>query len=146
MNGEINPIIQSFIMNIATAALNILAPVLVGLAASLVYTLVQQVKLRLSASQLSQLQSLGELVVKAAEQAGLAGLIVNEAETKKAWALSELQRLLNERGLSGINISTLSLIIEAAVRDGVHKDPGALFTALAPAKVEVDPYGDTKKF
>lgn len=126
MSPELSTVSQSFIMELAQYAIAILVPVLAGLAVQLALQAVAWVKTRLSSDQLAAVNLVVEMVVKAAEQSGLSGQIQNEAAVKKDYALSELQRILNERGLTGIDVQTLAVLIEAKVREGVHKDFAAV--------------------
>lgn len=80
----------------------------------------KDVEASLSASQLDTLRYVADLAVKAAQQSGLADLIANTGEEKKAWAITFAQTLLNELGLPEVSAVTLAGLIEAGINAGVH--------------------------
>lgn len=54
-----------------------------------------------------------KLVVEAAEQSGIAGLVTD----KKEYAISSLQAYLNAHGWKGIDLKVIDAAIEAAVKE-----------------------------
>lgn len=132
----INILLQAVIPVLVTALLGVLV-----IAARKGVTLLQE---RVGESQWAQVVALVDFVVKAAEQAGLKGALEDEGRIKKAWAINELKRLLEERGLGNIDVDTLSTLIEAAIRDGVHQQNPVANTALnlgLPSRYDVTDRG-----
>lgn len=61
------------------------------------------------------------MAVKAAEQSGIGGIILNEAKAKKELALDIAQRYLDAKGIK-VDIRLLEAAIEAAVWSEFNKD------------------------
>lgn len=139
--------LQVFVMEFLKSMIVVVVPVLTTAAIALVYQAARYVRSKLKAEQLAQIDALVAIAVKAAEQSGIIHVIADETKVKKAWALSEAQRLLDERGLKGISVATLDSMIEAAIRDGVHKGNDAII--LPPLKwpqdnIPMPTSGDTR--
>lgn len=124
--------LQLFILEILKALIPIVVPALTAMLIALAYQAARWVRSKFKTEQLAQIDVLVGIAVKAAEQSGLIGTIVNEASAKKAWALAEAQRLLDERGLKGISVTTLSTMIEAAIRDGVQMGSAPAINKVPP--------------
>lgn len=136
--------LQVFAMQFLQSIIEIAVPILTTAAIALLYQAARFVRSKLKAEQLAQIDALVAVAVKAAEQSGLIGAISNVAADKKAWAIQEAQRLLNERGLKGISVATLDSMIEAQIRDGVHKGAGLAIAVKLPP--DASPDADTQPF
>lgn len=104
-----SPEFGQFIVNMLVALVTILVPLIGSAARSLV-------KSNANNTQFQTLMSIARTAVLAAEQAGLAGLIVD----KKEAAVSYAQAMLTDRGMS-IDISALDAAIEAAVAQELNR-------------------------
>lgn len=84
------------------------------------------VRSKMSYEQILVLDMLVTNAIKAAEQAGLTNAIEDTAESKKQFAINSIQKMLKARGFTQLadNVDELSVMIEASIRDGIHK--GAL--------------------
>ena len=78
---------------------------------------VMKTKVRLEDFQI--LWNIVNQVVRAAEQMGLNNLVSD----KKTWALSEIQKILDGRGLSYISAEEISALIESTVLTEFNKSP-----------------------
>jgi hypothetical protein len=107
-------------MLLLTSLIGIIVPILARQIILWVMARVAEAKGLASQEQLAAITAIVDLVVRAAEQSGLAGYLEEMGMTKRDWALEELQRILNERGFSGISVSTLYTLIEDAVRRGAQ--------------------------
>ncbi len=117
-----SPFVQ-FLNILLAAVVTATTPVLVGYVVQLLRQLLAKAKASMSAEQWLLLQSLGATVVAAAEQSGLSKQITDEGDSKKAWAINELQRIAAERGLKGLDLATLSSIIESEVYRQFNEQP-----------------------
>jgi len=116
---DFNLVMQQFIMALLTVVTTILLPLLAKDVYLWVRAQVNKAKTALSVEQLALLQFVVDTVVSAAEQSGLAGYINAEGTAKREWALTEAQRILNERGFTNLDVRTLYTLIEDSVRRGV---------------------------
>jgi hypothetical protein len=62
------------------------------------------------------------IAVQAAEQSGLAGLIVNAGQEKKRYAIEAMQNLLTARGIH-LDVGAIESAIEAAVLTQIKSTP-----------------------
>ena len=62
------------------------------------------------------------IAVQAAEQSGLAGLIVNAGQEKKRYAIEAMQNLLTARGIH-LDVGAIESAIEAAVLTQINATP-----------------------
>lgn len=108
------PFVQ-FLNILLQALVTAAAPILIAFVIGWVRQLMAKAKASVTTEQWLLLQSLAATVVAAAEQSGLAGQIAATGQAKKAWAISELTRLAEEHGLTGLDLGTLSSIIEGEV-------------------------------
>lgn len=115
---------QILIQKSLETLISVLVPILVGYLILAVKNWNNKVKGEMDETDWLKIQSIVSDVVKAAEQNGLRGAIENVAATKKAWAIAEGQRILDERKLNKISVETLASLIEAKVREGVQTRPG----------------------
>lgn len=112
---------QILIQKTLETLIAVLVPILVGYLTLAVRNYREQIKERVGAERWYQIEAVVTEAVKAAEQSGLIGAIEDAAAVKKQWAIEQSQRILNEKGITNISTETLALLIEAKVRDGVHK-------------------------
>jgi len=127
MNTELASAVQQTVMILVLRLIEIGVPFLMLLVALLLNKALAFVSARLSKEKASELTAIVRMVVAAVEQSGLKGQVINEAANKKTLAVTETQRVLDERGLTGISVSTISTAIEAAIRNGAHNgDFGSL--------------------
>jgi hypothetical protein len=62
-----------------------------------------------------------EFLIQAAEQSGVKDDIVRTGAEKKAWVLDRASTLLAERGITDIDIETLSDLVEASIMQGFNQ-------------------------
>lgn len=97
------------------------------LAALIAAWIVAQIKLVLAKAKsynpdvMYQVEWVTGLVVKAAEQAGIAGLISD----KKAWALEQAEKMLLAQGLT-VDLEIIATAIESAVWTEINSQPEAV--------------------
>ena len=108
------PFVQ-FLNILLTTMVTVATPIVVGFVIELIRQSLARVKASVSNQQWGMLWSLASTVVMAAEQSGLSGQIINSGKAKKEWAIKELERIAAERGLAGLDVQTLSAIIETEV-------------------------------
>ncbi len=97
------------------------------------------VEAKLGAEKWNLLENYAQLAVKTAEQLGLTGVILNEGAEKKEWALNAIQQWLDGRGIPA-SATDLDVLIEGAIRDGVHKswaDQASMLTTVSAGTVTV---------
>ena len=78
------------------------------------------IEARLTERQLGIVREVVKVGVRAAEQSGLIGLILNTAEAKKEYAVAAVQKALQHRGITRIDVDEISDWIEAAIREGLQ--------------------------
>lgn len=121
---ELQDAFETFISLLLQILVAAILPVLVAEAVRLLRVGGAALRERLGEANARKVQAAVAIVVKAAEQAGLIGALVNEGSAKKTWAISEASRILKEWGVANVSESTLSTLIEAAIRDGVQEGGG----------------------
>jgi hypothetical protein len=94
-------------------------PVLAAAAYKFISTKADALRQIMSADQYQQFLGMVHMVVNAAEQAGIGGLIENDGANKRDFAVNALQAIVDARGLN-IPIAQLEAEVEDAVRRGVH--------------------------
>jgi hypothetical protein len=125
---------QLFLMELLAAIIQLAVPVIAAFVIGLVWQGIQYVREKLGSERTRTLEAIIAIVVKAAEQTGLTGEIAAAGKTKKAWAIQEAQRLLNERGYGAVSMATLSTMIESAIKDGVEQGwPGTTLISAQAA-------------
>lgn len=87
---------------------------LAGFAFRYLWVKIDSLRSQIGASKWKGILDVVSAAVAAAEQSGLAGLIVSEGKAKKAFAIETAQKFLLERGIN-IDLNTLDRLIEAAV-------------------------------
>jgi hypothetical protein len=121
---------QLFLMELLTVVIQLVVPVIAAFVVGLLWQGIQYVREKLGSERARTLEAIVNIVVKAAEQTGLTGELLATGKSKKAWAIKEAQRLLNERGYTNVSVATLSTAIESAIKDGVEQGwPGVNFIA-----------------
>jgi len=80
--------------------------------------------------QRAEFMTLVGIVVQAAEQSGLKGVILNEGKAKKQYAIDVLQAAADSRGIK-ISVAEIAAVIEQAIYQGVHKDKMAFIKGQA---------------
>lgn len=118
---ELPEIVQDFLVLLIQAAIPVVVGAVLVVGERITREVLEQIKANVSAADLQRAKVLIQFVVQAAEQAGLKGRIEDTAEAKLAYAVKLAQELLNEWGLSRISVQTIVTLIEAAVRQGLHK-------------------------
>lgn len=113
--------LQELLTELIKAIIGVIIPTLAFFAAQAIRRYRDQLQQQIGGQRWSQFIGIVEAAVRAAEQNGLKNELENTATAKKAWAISEVQRVLNERSLSGISVETISLAIESAIREGIHR-------------------------
>ncbi len=113
-SADTSPWVQ-FLNILLQAVMTIAAPIVVAFGISLLRQLIAKAKASVSAEQWLLLQSLAAAVVSAAEQSGLSKQIGDAGRTKKEWAIDELMRIAAEHGMAGLDLQTLSSLIESEV-------------------------------
>lgn len=102
-------------------AITVLLPVFLGYAVVAVRTWWGKVKAQIPAEQYAFAYNLVTQLVLAAEQSGLAGIIQNEAEVKKAWVINRAEAELAKLGIK-MDLETIADMIEAAVKAELNKE------------------------
>lgn len=105
--------LSSFLFLIAQLLLLISIPILIAAAAMWLRQKANEIKSRLSAEQLSTIQNVASIAVKAAEQAGLSKQLASGSE-KREYALKVAQDYLNSLGVK-IEVKTIASMLEAEV-------------------------------
>lgn len=80
-----------------------------------------KIKAQIPAEQYAFASTLVSQLVLAAEQSGLAGILSNEAQAKKAWVIERAEAELAKMGIK-MDLETISDLIEAAVKAELNKD------------------------
>lgn len=125
--------VQSFLAVLSGMLIDVIVPILAGLAVMLFYRAMEWVRSMMSAEQEQVVSALVRMVVQAAEQTGLNDEIANTGEAKKQFAITTLQEALRARGLGTIadSIPELEARIEAAINQEVQI-PYPIMTPVAP--------------
>ena len=89
------------------------------------------IRSKMSYEQVLLLDTLVSNAIKAAEQAGLSKTIEDTAENKKQFAINAIQSMLKARGFNHLaeNVDEISVLIEASIRDGIHKGSSLIVIA-----------------
>lgn len=103
-------------------AIGIAVPIVVVFAVQLISQFVGKLRIKLGETRFSILQAGVAFAVQAAEQAGLAKLILNEGKVKKEYAVEAVQNFLKVRGFT-INVGTIEAAIEVAIAKGLQTAP-----------------------
>ncbi len=106
-------VISGFLFLLAQALLVVALPVLIAAAAFWLKQKGDEIKSKLSKDQLSALESIGSIAVRAAEQAGLTKQIAGGA-AKKEYALEVAQNYLKSIGVK-VDLTAVTNVIEAEV-------------------------------
>lgn len=125
--------VQLFVSYLIREAIVALVPVFISFLVLLARKAKQFLEARLTEKQLSTIETLSIIAVRAAEQSGLIGLIENTAHAKKQYAVSFMQRALEVRGITKIDVDEISDWIEAAIRQGLQ-DSGVVEVGLIEAE------------
>ncbi|MBK8134261.1 MAG: hypothetical protein KA401_00400 [Anaerolineae bacterium] len=112
--------LQVFAAALAKEAINVLVPLLITFLVLLIRKGKQYIEARLTERQLGIVREVVKVSVRAAEQSGLIGLILNTAESKKEYAVAAVQKALQLRGITRIDVDEISDWIEAAIREGLQ--------------------------
>lgn len=120
-----NTVLQSpefslFLTLILKAVLTAVVPALTVIVGRFLLAKLNTLKLNIGATKWAFLSGAVVEGVKAAEQAGLAGLLEELAMNKKDYAIQASQAFLKQLGLS-VPVDVLEALIEAKVLEGVHK-------------------------
>jgi len=107
---DTNPLLNSVLQAVVPP----LVVALVGFVLRYLWVKIDSIRSQIGASKWSGILDVVSAAVAAAEQSGLAGLIVSEGKAKKAFAIETAQKFLLERGIN-IDLNTLDRLIEAAV-------------------------------
>jgi len=113
-----SPETQQFILTLLIKVLVVVAiPFIIKVVYDLYVQGVTYLKDNVSAGQLASVKAIINFLVLAAEQTGLAGNLLQTGAEKKAWVLSEADRILRELGFDVFadNVETLINLLEAAV-------------------------------
>jgi hypothetical protein len=133
--------VSQFFELLLKALIDIAVPVLAYAAYSWLLTQSKRVEANMTAEQRAEFNTLIKVVVQAAEQAGLKGVILNEGKVKKQWAIDTLQAAAASRGIT-ISVAEIAAAIEQAIYQGVHKDRMAFITA---EKVDIGQVAESLK-
>jgi len=138
---DLNQFVQDFATMFLQSFLVVAVPPLAYMVYQFIKSQLKLVRSRLSSEQLFLLEAIGSIAIKSAEQAGINKFIEDTAYEKKKYAVKAMQDLLRSRGLEILadNVSVISDIIEAGIRDGVQKGQETTFVqALSvPRAIEV---------
>lgn len=112
--------LQLFASALIREAVNVLVPLLIAFLVLLIRKGKQYIEARMTERQLGIVGEVVKVSVRAAEQSGLIGLILNTAEAKKEYAVAAVQKALQHRGITRIDVDEISDWIEAAIREGLQ--------------------------
>lgn len=98
--------------------ITVLVPVLATFAIAGIRVWMTKAQASIPAEQLAFASSLAKEFVKAAEQSGLAGLIADEGREKKAFVISKMEAVLEQKGIK-IDMDVISALVESAVYEAV---------------------------
>lgn len=118
----IAPEIQALVMLAITAFISYAVPRAAALLFAYAEVKLEQYKATLTTEQQLTLKLIVTEGIRMAEQSGTKGLIENTFTAKKTAAIDYTQRVLDEHGLKGISVQTISDQIEAALQQGLHKE------------------------
>jgi len=104
---------NSFLSTLAQGLLVVAIPILIAAAAYWLKQKGDEIKSKLTQEQLTTLESVGAIAVRAAEQAGLSKQIMGGA-AKKDYALKVAQDYLNRIGVK-MDVATVASVVEAEV-------------------------------
>ena len=105
--------LTGFLSMVAQVLLLISLPIVIAAAAFWLRQKANEIKARLSAEQLTTLQSVAGIAVKAAEQAGLSKQLASGSE-KRAYAITVAQDYLNTVGVK-VDVKAITSLIESEV-------------------------------
>ena len=136
--------VQSIILDLLVLlVVKIVAPLAFLLFTMLIMKANSWFKAKLSQEQLSMAKMLAATAVQAAQQSGLAGIITNDAKSKKQFAVDYLTRELKNLGLGSIakEVGSISALLESELNQGSHRLPEFV---LIPKKKPNVVYSETK--
>lgn len=111
---DIDVAISKFLAILLQSILVVVIPVLVVQARSWLQAMGAAAWAQFGVQQQALLRQVSSLAVQAAEQSGLAGLILNEGRAKKDLAMAIVERMLGQYGVT-MESDVISSAIEAAV-------------------------------
>lgn len=103
------------------ALIGLAVPSLVVAVIMFLRTKAKEVASTIGLEQLSVIEAVIGVVVKAAEQAHLKEELFETGEEMLEWAVEQAQVILTRYGITNISIEEIVQSIRAALRDGVHK-------------------------
>jgi len=106
-------VVNSFLSTLAQGLLVVAIPILIAAAAYWLKQKGDEIKSKLTQEQLTTLESVGAIAVRAAEQAGLSKQVMGGA-AKKDYALKVAQDYLNRIGVK-MDVATVASVVEAEV-------------------------------
>jgi hypothetical protein len=106
-------VVNSFLSTLAQGLLVAAIPILIAAAAYWLKQKGDEIKSKLTQEQLTTLESVGAIAVRAAEQAGLSKQVMGGA-AKKDYALKVAQDYLNRIGVK-MDVATVASVVEAEV-------------------------------
>lgn len=109
---DYSDILQAVLITI----IQVLLPIVLGMVAVWLRAAWQKAKGEISQQQYDMAVELAHQFVLAAEQNGLTGMIANVGEEKKRWALEQLDKALQARGIK-LDLQMLSSMIESVVHE-----------------------------
>jgi hypothetical protein len=133
MSPEINQALSDALFN---TLIPLLVTLLLGLATLISTKFNFWLSSKLSKEQMDFARNLAKTAVQAAEQSGVAKIIVNTAEEKKNYALNFMERSLDSMGMKHLskNIGLLGSLIEAEINQQSHKIPTFYAEELLPGQ------------
>ena len=121
MTFDLSPAIVAVVQILLTQYLPVIAALVATGLLLLLFRALQWFKGKLTAQQLATIKAFVDSVVLAVEQTSLKSDFVNSATAKKTEALTRLQQILDNAGLSGIDLTLLDTLIEASVFDQFNR-------------------------
>lgn len=112
--------LSMFIEILIKGAIGIAIPALVVMVVLYGNQLWAHLRAAIGEKRFAALQEAVRFGVQAAEQAGLAGLILKEGEAKKEYAIEAIQNFLKAKGFS-VNVGAIAAAIEVAIAQGWQK-------------------------
>jgi hypothetical protein len=112
--------LSDFVTFLLNAFITASVPAIAGAVVFLIRAKYTEIVARAGSGRVDDLIRMTYIVVRAAEQSGLKGLIENTGASKKEYAINALQEWVQSKGWA-IPVSALEAHLEQAIFDGFHK-------------------------
>ncbi len=109
--------LSQFVMLLLQVVITAAIPFVLNIVLKWVNVRLAMIKTQVGGDQISLFREAVSVVVAAAEQSGVAGIIENEGKAKKQWAIDTLQKIVTAHGWS-ISVAQIEAEIEHGVAMG----------------------------